>query len=127
MLTKKAPAFASAFKSFRTALEQQFHRNLELARRAGITRGISRSADHTEGGVRSGEDRTEVRVGKVRMIEQVEGLYAQLVAQPFGDLGRLGKRKVHVLEIRTGDRIAAKISKVENISGTNNAQRQSKR
>src|SRR5437762_5082608 len=56
-------------------LEQKLHRNLELTRRARITRGIARRADYPKRrGPGRAEKSSKVGIREIRMIEQVKSL-----------------------------------------------------
>ncbi len=99
--------------STRPHLEDQLHRELQLAGRAGIAGGRAGGINHPE--ARAGRLRRQPRVGEIGMVEQVKGLQAQLVANALRKLGGLADGQVHILEARSNPCIPAEAPEVKDV------------
>src|SRR5215469_11646939 len=90
------------------SLEQQLHRQLDLAGTAEITRREARTArDQAEGG--RPEDRDRLR--EINLIEQIEKICSHLPLDPFGNSGVFDNCKIEVRESRPDDRVPAEVAK----------------
>src|SRR5262245_28593852 len=84
--------------------KHQFHNKLDLPRRAGFTGWEARGGNPAE--CRRADN--VPRLPEVRVVENVEELSPELRAQALADLRIFGNRKIHVVEARPDDHVAAK-------------------
>src|SRR4051794_13473643 len=89
-----------------TQSENQLQRELDLARAAEVAADGPRRRDLPEGGDRE----VVLRLGEIRVIEQVERLAAELQRDPLGDLRVFRDRQVDVLEAGAGQDVPARIA-----------------
>src|SRR5580704_4591719 len=115
------PAGAPAPLTKTRPSEEKLQAQLNRARSTRANNGVGR------GDIRSGTTATEVRSGrivqtetvltavgisKVRMIENVEELRAELSAKPLSELPVLCNREIEVTETRIGERVAAHVAEL---------------
>src|SRR5262245_56208202 len=90
--------------------KHQFHSKLDLPRRTGFTGWEARVGDPAK--FRRADN--VPRLPEVRVVEKVEELSPELRAHALADLRIFGNRKIHVVEARPDDHVAA----IELPSGT---------
>src|SRR5262245_12115477 len=94
--------------------EDEFQRELQLPRRAGVAGWESRAVgrgDESKG--RASHRGHTPWLSKVCTVEEVEDLSPELDTQTLGNLGVLEDREIHVFEVWPGDDISAQAAKVE--------------
>src|SRR5579871_4544009 len=91
----------------------QFHRELELPRRACVSRRSARTArNQSERLVQCRVERSQhrirqTRIREVRVVQQVEDIGANLKTDPFSNARVLDQREIQILESRALDDVAA--------------------
>src|SRR6478672_9621027 len=91
-----------------SSLEQDLDRELDLPRGSRIARREARVGDHAERGAADRGDPSGL--SKVRLVEQIERLHAELRARSTNEVEILDQRQIGVAEPRAVKRVPTQVA-----------------